>query len=381
MSGSALLRLAPVVLALACDGGSSTSDPTSSPQSNPDDPVSVPLVDEDGDGIEDPGDNCVASANPDQLDVDADGIGDACDALTDVDVDGINDNVDNCVAFANPDQSDVDLDGFGDGCDNCPSLSNADQFDDDTDGIGNACPCDTCAPGQWCQVHPDAVAHPAACLDACADDLQGTNGTCCPLGSKWSTDASACLLADVYVEPRRMATSIDIETRTFAPDSCEMVEGCINAPGERRLLRFDTTTPNIGEGDLYLGRPEEVDDVFVYSECHDHYHLETYAQYEVLDGLGGVVAPGHKQAFCLMDFEPWADGVQWSDGQYHCGFQGISTGFADTYDSYLDCQFVDITDVPPGDYRLRVTVNYAHLLAESDYSNNVTEIPVHIPAE
>ena len=154
----------------------------------------------------------------------------------------------------------------------------------------------------------------------------------------------------------------------------------MTAPGRRRLLRFDTTTPNVGAGDLHLGRPEDVGDIFTFSECHQHYHFDSYASYELLDDAGALMAPGHKQAFCLMDFEPWAPGIEWRDAKYNCSMQGIAVGWADTYDSYLDCQFIDITDVPEGDYLLRVNLNYQHLLAESDYTNNTTEVPVHIPA-
>ena len=39
-----------------------------------------------------------------------------------------------------------------------------------------------------------------------------------------------------------------------------------------------------------------------------------------------------------------------------------------------------MTGVPEGDYVLRVSLNYDHVIAESDYTNNVTEIPVHLPA-
>lgn len=74
-----------------------------------------PDGDEDGDGASNAVDNCLALPNPDQLDTDGDGEGDACD--TDDDGDGVADEADNCVLVVNPDQSDVDGDGIGDACD------------------------------------------------------------------------------------------------------------------------------------------------------------------------------------------------------------------------------------------------------------------------
>jgi hypothetical protein len=187
----------------------------------------------------------------------------------------------------------------------------------------------------------------------------------------------ACAFADVFSDAERLSGSLQLSTEDIAEDDCQVLEGCVMSAGMRDLLRFEITTPNLGEGDLVLGDPGSGDNpMFVFSECHGHYHFESYAAYELIDEAGKVVAPGHKQAFCLMDSTNWGSG---EPPVYHCGDQGISKGWADTYGWWLDCQFVDVTDVPPGDYRLRVHLNTESVLAEGDYSNNTTEVPVTLP--
>ena len=74
--------------------------------------------DTDGDGIADENDNCPSVANKEldsngqQFDIDGDFIGDLCDP--DIDGDAIGNAVDNCRSVYNPDQLDVDRDGLGD---------------------------------------------------------------------------------------------------------------------------------------------------------------------------------------------------------------------------------------------------------------------------
>jgi MYXO-CTERM domain-containing protein len=105
--------------------------------------------DDDGDGVADASDNCHLTPNPGQENTDGDALGNACDP--DDDNDGVLDAADNCPLAANADQNDSNLNGIGDACDdpdgdgrvdaadNCPDLANADQANTDGDALGDAC--------------------------------------------------------------------------------------------------------------------------------------------------------------------------------------------------------------------------------------------------
>jgi hypothetical protein len=144
------------------EGDGSVSSPDSGTDAGRD---AAPVADDDGDGVPNLRDNCVAAGNPAQTDTDGDRQGDACDncpaianadqtdsngdqvgdACTgispdaDRDGDGLSNASDNCFEWSNRDQADRDGDGRGDACDNCEFVANAFQADADGNGTGDAC--------------------------------------------------------------------------------------------------------------------------------------------------------------------------------------------------------------------------------------------------
>lgn len=178
-------------------------------------------------------------------------------------------------------------------------------------------------------------------------------------------------LPDIVLAEAAMASSWFVSSEFFTDEACELVEQCIGGTGLRRLLRFDTATGNAGARDITLGPvpPEGVNEgIYEWSACHGHHHMTGYADYKLVGG-GGVVASGHKQAFCLMDIKH-IDGSSIPGFGYHCGNQGISRGWEDVYGAGLPCQWVDITDVPPGTYTLQISINDQKQIEEMNYENN-----------
>src|SRR5262249_40124775 len=158
-----------------------------------------------------------------------------------------------------------------------------------------------------------------------------------------------CPLPDLHIDQATLQNEITISNQDFAANSCEIMEGCITTPGTRRLLGFSVKTPNFGTADLRFGNPA-TSPLFVYSQCHGHYHFRGYAEYRLLDAQNTVVVTGRKQAFCLLDLQRQTFPLGSSAPQFDCGNQGISVGWADIYSNGLPCQYLDVTDVPAGNY-------------------------------
>jgi hypothetical protein len=145
-------------------------------------------------------------------------------------------------------------------------------------------------------------------------------------------------------------------------------------------LRFDTATANVGTADLVVGSPQ-TSACFQFSACHQHYHFAGFSRYVLYEADGmTLAAQGHKQSFCLEDVEPYA-AMPGRDpaAPFDCANQGLHVGWEDVYPNDIDCQWIDITGVPAGDYVLSVAINAAGYLPESDYTNDSASIRVAIP--
>jgi hypothetical protein len=213
----------------------------------------------------------------------------------------------------------------------------------------------------------DAPTDAYECTDECAEEQRCGESVCCPLGTECAS--RGCPLPDLAVDADFAAPTLTQET--FSAEHCALVEGCVAAAGSRRLLRFNTRTPNLGPGDVHFGAPDQ-NALFEYSPCHGHYHFTGYADYELIDLSGNPAGAGHKQAFCLIDLDCPVGTV----GTYRCDYQGITAGCADVYSQALDCQWIDVTDVVSGRYYLVIELNRQRRIPEVDYSNNRAEIPV-----
>lgn len=163
-------------------------------------------------------------------------------------------------------------------------------------------------------------------------------------------------------------------------DGCLIQEGCINGYGQREVIRFDTWIENIGNLDYYIGvppaNPDQSNEQWEWDLCHNHWHYEGYAEYVLYDENNNELPIGFKNGFCVLDLTCSLGG---GIPKYSCGNQGISAGCGDIYGSYLDCQWIDITDLPAGTYMLVVRVNWdqspdalGHI--ELDYANNWAQV-------
>jgi hypothetical protein len=177
----------------------------------------------------------------------------------------------------------------------------------------------------------------------------------------------------------------------------------------RLLLRFSAVIVNIGAGTFELraqrsstssawsGEQVIFDDAggsrsvaapaqFIYGgDGHNHWHVKDLETYELVRSDNGVkVGTGVKSGFCFFDnyqYKLTLPGAPQSAvyTRTGCGKQtslslktGLSVGWGDIYTYRLPDQYIDITGLTPGRYRLWATADPGNWFQESDDANQAT---------
>jgi hypothetical protein len=130
---------------------------------------------------------------------------------------------------------------------------------------------------------------------------------------------------------------------------------------------------------------------YVVEETHDHFHFFTAARY-ALEVPGAPARVSGKIGFCMFDsfdipggtadwFQPAEPWCHEEAPDTDPGFvrMGLSPGAADRYTSQREFQYVDITGLAPGAYRLRGVANPEGHVLEDDGEPAVTEEQRAIP--
>uniref|UniRef100_A0A8C3ANP6 protein-lysine 6-oxidase n=1 Tax=Cyclopterus lumpus TaxID=8103 RepID=A0A8C3ANP6_CYCLU len=201
------------------------------------------------------------------------------------------------------------------------------------------------------------------------------------VGSVYRTEQTG--LPDLVPDPNYVQASTYIQKAHMYSLRCAAEEKCLSSSAYgpettdydvRVLLRFPQRVKNKGTADFMPNRPHHT---WEWHSCHQHYHsMDEFSHYDLLEvSTGRKVAEGHKASFCLEDTTCDFGHLK----RYACTTQtqGLSPGCYDTYNADIDCQWIDITDIQPGKYILKLQVNPKFLVLESDFTNNVVRCNIH----
>lgn len=189
-----------------------------------------------------------------------------------------------------------------------------------------------------------------------------------------------------------------------------------NTSDGRRLLRFDSIIVNVGAGNFEVhgsrsgtNIPEMTITQRVFNDAggyrnrftaarmyfagdgHSHWHVRNLQRFTLTRLSDGTrVATGAKHGFCFWDNVQFgsSQGAFYTEsssppacGQYATDLRvtmGLSTGWGDIYPTWLPDQYIDITGLSPGKYRLRAAADPSNWFLEEDETNNFTWLDMRI---
>jgi Lysyl oxidase len=222
----------------------------------------------------------------------------------------------------------------------------------------------------------------------------------------------------VLTPPLRPAAAATAETLRPNLQMVRLHDWHLQNVNGRRLLRFTTIFVNEGPGRFELrgGRSSQADQTMEMDQMlfrsdgggfrrdtpavarysgdgHDHWHVQGVVTYETWALADPQAARrGAKTGFCFFDTTPWDLSLPHArqSGFYQqewCGTRtamtnrvGISVGWGDRYPWDFAFQWIDITGLPGGTYRVRATVDIHDYYRETDEFDNCVWSEVRIPA-
>jgi hypothetical protein len=228
---------------------------------------------------------------------------------------------------------------------------------------------------------------------------------------------SAVLLAG-FVASRTAAAPLLPDMIVWAQDStsssnCFMYCGTISTSrvDNKVVYQFQGALPNIGNGRLEVREfthPDKTQDV--YQRIYDsdggmtevlvgsfpnsapvppwHLWLPGIAQYNLRtvtagNGVGPIVSSHDKTSMAVVDsraYDKTLPGAPANSVYTNVGapILGISIGYADVYGVSLPGQWVEVTELPDGQYWLEVTADPYNRIQESNENNNTMRILVNL---
>ena len=178
-----------------------------------------------------------------------------------------------------------------------------------------------------------------------------------------------------------------VKYRFFHNNSPEVIEKCAEKPGWRKLVTFSSVDSNNGKQAFHLGAinfhvgPEGTNPVFqrdglyYLNLAHGHYHTAYYSNFTAKGKHKTFATNDTKRGFCLVSSKRVVNDIwaPWASPYTACDYQGITSGSADIYNEGIPCQWVDITDLPPGKVDLSVKINAWDALCEGFIQCNASD--------